>query len=334
MKLIKSERGIKLPLIYYAENEAEWAKIPPGIPFIRGSSLEYGSIVKTLEFEILLKSALATGLDFNWEKLLREQGFEELYFDGLAYSENIEGEYSELGDYEIPTVKTTVKKLVSGLPISYVVDLEVLKNLEIIPTFLQDIERAIEINIHNGYKFNPLSYNKKLGLPIGDLEMNTSKKNLIIIDISSSIPKSISKTILALAKTMSIQFYADLLITGSKSTLYEYDNVDSLNITTIYSENGGGNDQTYFRELVSSEYRDYGTVIAFGDNHNPGMNWDNEYNVGNNYIREKQGKELCKWEVESIISFHTTSSSHIAGYAKWFDTDDVTFMENWVTYFN
>ena len=345
MKLLESEKGIKIPLIYFVENESEIAKIPVGIPFIRGSSEDYSAIVQTIEFEILYKSALETGLDFKWFDILDANGFDNIYYDSMAFSERIIDEDSDFifkelegtsvdKDTAIATVDTTIKKVINEVYASYVVDLEMLKELEIIPTFLTDIEKAIEINIHNGYKFNSNLFNKKLGLPIGELEVSESKKNLIIIDISSSIPKSISKTILALSKTMSSQFYADLLITGSKSTLYEYDEVDSLNINKVYSDNGMDNDQVEFRKLVETDYRSYGTVICFGDNHSPGMSWSNAWNKCTKDIPLIKGKELCKWEVDSIISFHTTSEKDIAGYAEWFTCSDITYMKKWVTYFN
>lgn len=335
IKLITSKRGVKLPLIYFVEREADIVEIPVGIPFIRGHECEYENIVQTLEFEILLKSALETGLDISWFQVLEENGFHKVIKEALACTTREVAESGDLSDIVLVTEELTIKKIIDkNIYASYVVDLEVLKNLEIIPTFLKDIEKAIEINIHNGFKFNSNLYNKKLGLPLGTLEVSETKKNLIIIDISSSIPKSISKTILALSKTMASQFYADLLITGSKSTLYEYNDIDNLNVNTIYSENGTDNDQIYFRKLLSDDYRKYDTVIVFGDDHSPSRGWNNAYNKRTDYITLEKGKELCKWEVESIISFHTQTNKRLAGYADWFDCKNIEYMSNWVKYFN
>ena len=44
---------------------------------------------------------------------------------------------------------------------SYVVDIDKLKELELIPSFLDDISKAIEINIFNSYKFDETVFNKK-----------------------------------------------------------------------------------------------------------------------------------------------------------------------------
>ena len=345
MKLLTSKRGIELPVVFYAESMKDLTDIPVGVPFIRGSEDEYEAIVMALEFEILLKSARATGLKIDWLRILEENGFKGGYKEGVACStffspeellraeELVESGMSlEELDSELSIKKITPKKLANRMLGSYVVDLEVLKSLDIIPTFLKDIEKAIGVNIHNGYKFNPVLYNKRLGLPLGVMEHSETMRNLIIIDISGSVPRSISSTILALSKTMSSQYYADLLITGSKSTLYSYEEVDSLDTSTIYEENGKDNDQVYFKKLVS-EGRKYNTAIVFGDNDSPSHPWRNSFNRRTRHIKTEEGKELCKWEVENIISFHTHEVSKLAGYAEWFTCDNIKYMKDWATYF-
>jgi hypothetical protein len=47
-------------------------------------------------------------------------------------------------------------------------------------------------------------------------------------------------------KNLAENFFADILITGSKTTLYDYAELDKLNIDTIYQENGTDNDQIFF----------------------------------------------------------------------------------------
>jgi hypothetical protein len=174
-------------------------------------------------------------------------------------------------------------------------------------------------------------YNKKLDLCAGGVELNTPEKNLIIIDISGSIPIAISKAILLLSKTMATQFYADLLITGSKSTLYDYTEIDSIDVATIYNENGMDNDRVYFQKIVS-QYRKYNTVICFGDEDSPTTCWCNAYNKRLKAMTVEEGKAINKFEVKRILSFHTKSHKTIAKYASWFICDDIKFEENWVTY--
>jgi hypothetical protein len=60
---------------------------------------------------------------------------------------------------------------------------------------------------------------------------------------------------LALAKNLAESFYADIMITGSKSTLYTYENIYELDINTVYSENGMGNDQAVFKKLVTEDVK-------------------------------------------------------------------------------
>jgi hypothetical protein len=168
----------------------------------------------------------------------------------------------------------------------------------------------------------------------GSLDLVSPDKNLIIIDISGSIPKAVSTTCLALSKSLAETFYADLLITGSKSTLYAYENLYELDVTTIYDENEMDNDQVWFKKLLTSDIKNYKTAIVFGDNHHPGFKWSNTYNVGTIPISDEDGKKMCKWKVDKIISFHTTSHNQIAGYARWFDTKDVEYIKDWVKYLN
>lgn len=321
MKLLQSKR-MKLPLIYLSEKK-DLDQIPMGIPYIIAREKDYDKIVRMLEYEILLKSALATGLPFKWDLLLRENGFTDPHFIAEADSNG------EISPGEWSTSKDISDIIADS---SYVVDIEYIKNLKLLPTwFCEVIEEGIKINILNTILYNPNLYNKKLGLMTGGVDLTTPEKNLIIIDISGSIPTSISNSMLLLSKTMSTSFYADLLITGSKSTIYNYDTVDSLDIDSIYRENGMDNDQKVFMGLLK-EYKKYDTVIVFGDNHSPLQAWRNEYNKGTKDLNLEEAKNLCKWDVKRVYSFHTTSNDGLAGYGVCFNTTDVVKMKNWVKY--
>lgn len=215
---------------------------------------------------------------------------------------------------------------------SVYVDVRKIKDLNLFPLWLDKIEDAISTNIHNFAVYNPNMYNKKLEGMYGSLDLVSPDRNLIIIDISGSIPKAVSTTCLALGKNLAESFYTDLLITGSKSTLYSYENLHELDVKTIYEENGMDNDQVYFKKLVSSEVKSYKTAIVFGDNHCPGYVWNNKYNIDTRTISDADGKKICKWKVDKIISFHTGSSYELAGYARWFDTKNIEYIKNWVEY--
>lgn len=343
MKLLKSKK-LSLPLVYFISDRSEIKEVPVGVPFIYGDSLREKDLVRILEYEVLYQAALKSGYPFNFKKILKDNGYEDI--ESFGYSHPAYMEYATEGlydlgeDFDVDSSLSALDGKEEGVFKKYMkdsavyVDILKLKELNVFPLWLDKIEEAIHTNIHNFATYNPNMYNKKLEGMYGGLELASPNKNLIIIDISGSIPKGVSSTCLALAKNLSETFYADLMITGSKSTLYPYESISDLNIETIYEENGGGNDQVYFRKIVEAEERTYKTAIVFGDNHSPCQDWSNEYNEGATTISKEDGKKLCKWKIDKLISFHTTNSTHrpIAGYADWFSPIETEHVEDWVKY--
>lgn len=331
MKLIQSNK-LSLPIVYLINNHSELSTLPYGIPFIVGDcEKEYNDYVRLLEFEVLLRSALASGLPFKWQKILEDNGYKNLYTT-LAFSETcvyINDESSISIDKTLNPVEksSTISEFIAD--ISYQVDLECLKGLKIIPVwFSEKIEDAIKSNILSSITWNPSLYNKKLDNVTGDISLTNQNRNLIIIDISASIPKSIAKACLLLSKTMSTQFYADLLITGARSGLFDYTEVDNLDVNQVYKDYGQSNECKDFRAILS-EYKVYDNVIVFGDNHTPLDSWS-----GEKKISVKQAKEICKFKVNKIFSFHTTEFNKLAGYAEMFDCSNIENIQNWVKYLN
>ena len=330
MELLQSKK-MNIPLVYLVENDKELSTIPLGVPFIRASKKDYNEIVKMLEFQILLKSALATGLPFNWEEILKDNGYEDLY-KATAYSQSC----VYINDDSSITVDTTIEKVTPSstitefiADISYQVDIEVLKELKVIPTwFSSKIEDAIKSNILSSITWNPVLYNKKLDNTSGSITLSTPDRNLIIIDISGSIPKSIAKACLLLSKTMVTQFFADLIITGTRSGLFDYTEVDNLDIDQVYTDYGQNNECKDFRAIVS-QHRNYDNVIVFGDFDTPLDDWKKE-----KAISKKQAYEICNFKVNKIYSFHTTSNDTLAGYADMFDCSNVEHIKSWVTDLN
>lgn len=323
IKLIQSSR-IKIPIVYLTETEEDIKELPIGIPFIRGHIKDYDKYVKTMEWEVLWKSMVESKFKLKWEKLLEDNGFECYNRFQIARSREEDGKDGATFILPDKSIGEFLKE------VSYKVDIEVLRSLHLLPYWFDIIEDTINVNLANTVVYNPTLYTKKLGLPLGGFELPEMQKNVIIIDISGSIPKAISSNILIFAKTFAELFYADVLITGSISKLYDYNQLDSLDIETIYNECGLDNDQVYFEKIVS-EPRTYKSAIVFGDNHNPSMKWN-----GKKDINQDEGKKICKWKIGELISLHTSSNSDIAGYARWFDipTDRVQIIENWVKYLN
>lgn len=336
MELLLSKK-FRLPTVYFIVDRKDIKKLPAGVPFIFGDKETKPQIIRILEFEILYQKALATGLPFNFREILEDAGYKDLkrfWYNNTIYVDYATGKDIEEDYFKEIEVRgkddTLFKKFIKDA--SAYVDIKKIKNLNVFPLWLDKIEEAVKTNIHNFAVYNPNMYNKKLEGMYGSLDLVAPDRNLIIIDISGSILKSVSTTCLALAKSLAETFYADLLITGSKSTLYSYENLHELNIHTIYEENGMDNDQVYFKKLVTSEEKTYKTAIVFGDNHHPGSTWYNIYNENTKTISDKDGKKLCKWAVDKVLSFHTTSSVHIAGYARWFNAKEVENISGWVKY--
>lgn len=333
MKLLQSKR-LKLPSVYFVTDREKIKEIPPGVPFIFGEPKTEPFLIRILEYEVLYQKAIQSGYPFNFKKILTDNGFIDIqnfdYTFGDApiiefSSENWDDEVDVDKDYSLSGNSDQFKAYVRDS--SAMVDVSVLKKLKVFPVWLDKIEDAVHTNIHNFAVFNNNMYNKKLEGMYGGLELTSPNKNLIIIDISGSIPKAVSTTCLTLSKNLAETFYADLLITGSKSILYPYEEIHTLDIQTIY-EMGMNNDQKYFKELLSREEKHYKTAIVFGDNDHPGYDWCNE----DSSITDEDGKKLCKWKIYKLISFHTKNAEDLAGYSRWFEPKETEKIKDWVKY--
>jgi hypothetical protein len=338
MELLTSKK-FRLPILYFITDREDIKKLPVGVPFIYGDSKIKNQIIQILEFEILYQKALSTGLPFNFKQILLDAGYKDLqdfWYNHTVYIDYATGEDVSAGYFgEISPIHKDKSLFESFIRDSAVyVDIRRIKDLQVFPLWLDKIEEAVRTNIHNFAVYNPNMYNKKLEGVYGSLDLVAPDRNLIIIDISGSIPKGVSTTCLTLSKNLAETFYADLLITGSKSTLYTYEELHKLDVVTIYEENGMDNDQVYFKRLVTGEPKSYKTAIVFGDNHHPGSRWRNDYNINTGTISDERGKKMCKWTVDKVISFHTSSSEEIAGYARWFSPKEVEKIDKWVKYLN
>ena len=86
------------------------------------------------------------------------------------------------------------------------------------------------------------------------------------------------------------------------------------------------NEGNCFKQLLS-EPKEYGTAVVFGDNDHPGY-------YASKRISDADGKKLCKWKVDKIISLHKDSDTTLAGYARWFNVpeENITYVKDWVKY--
>ena len=334
MELLTSKK-FKLPTLYFLTNREEIKELPIGIPFIMGNETDKAYFIQLLEWEVLYQRAVQSGLPFNWEKILKDNGYKPIYgphgfpvfFD---YKESdVDYDKIEADIIDLSSIKEDngdFKQYINDC--TAIIDTNKLKDLKVFPVWLDKIEKAIETNIHNFAIYNPNMYNKKLEGMYGALEFTSPSRNLIICDISGSMTKSIATFILLYSKTMAETFYADILVTGGISVVYPYELIHTLDVDKVYTEVGRGNEGDIFKTLLSEE-KTYKTAIVFGDNDHPG-------GYASRKISDADGKKLCKWKIDKVISFHRTSNTDLAGYARWFNvsTGNIEKISNWVKYLN
>ena len=332
MKLLTSKR-FKLPTLYFLTTREEIKDIPIGIPFLYGNKNDEKYFIQLLEWEVLYQRAIKTGLPFNWEKILKDNGYtpvrgpqgHPVFFD---YKES-DVNYDEItaNIIDLSSIKEDNGDFATYInDCTAVIDTNKLKDLKVFPIWLDKIEKAIETNIHNFAVYNPNMYNKKLEGMYGSLDLVSPNRNLIICDISGSMTKSIATFILLYSKTMAETFYADILVTGGISIVYPYELIHTLNVDKVYTEVGRGNEGDIFKKLVAEE-KHYKCAIIFGDNDHPGS-------YASVQTSDADGKKLCKWKVEKVISFHKDSNTDLAGYSRWFSPKEVEKISNWVRYLN
>lgn len=194
--------------------------------------------------------------------------------------------------------------------LSSCVDLEVLQRLRLMPAFIGDILDCVKINVGSGMHWRE-GYNKRLGIPVGRFDSSSQLPNLIILDVSASIPRGISATMISLVDTLRTQLSADLIITSANSRFYPMGSElpDPQRIRDIF---GYGNESKEFNAILSTNIRGrhYGHVISFGDNDTP------TYDGGYRGSRVNLEGTI----VEHVHHYHTgcwAEPRPKTGYAKW-----------------
>lgn len=358
MKKLTSKRGIPIPRLYFVTDVSEISSIPKGVPYFYGAPHVEDALVEILEYEVLFQKAIASGLPLNFKQILEREGYRGIEHGskrGLDVCTSIGlNDGQDIKTNQLRHNKSDFSQIVRDG--NFYVDIGLIKNLNIFPTWMTVLEEAISANIHKFATFDTNMYNKKLEGMYGGIRLESPSRNLIIIDISGSIPRSISKTILVLAQNMALAFYADLMITGSTTTLYEYERIGELDTRRVYDENDTDNDQTNFLKIITESEKKYSSLIVFGDEDYPGHQWNNskqDYSTLRT-IGYNEGRKLNKWKVDQIINFHVDEGRYnryltnedgslnwgsdgkvkdrVAGYGIWFNKDgnEVVHIEKWV----
>ena len=307
-------KRVELPAIFLIENEDDFKALPKGLPYIIGVQSELKFITIFLEFQVLYRSCVKTGMPIKWLDCLKK----------IGYGNNIrEYTLSSGGTYwsSDTTSGSKVLQLDDFIEEQYIVDFDKLSALKILPVWLDDIRASVEANIIDEVIFDPTAFNKQLGMNIGYGNVKHNMKNLLILDVSGSIPTGVVMTITNLAKLMSKKFYADVMITGGKTFMINYEDVQNSDIIETARLAGRNNEGEMYKAIVE-EHKEYNTVIAFGDNDEP--------------IRFGSFGELKpNFKIETIYSLHTNrGSEEVVGYAKHLSARTTHKVKDWVNTIN
>jgi hypothetical protein len=333
MKLLESKKGIHLPDIVFVTDKNDIKGIPLLVPYIYAPASAEDNIVRILEYKVLYESLMKSGLEFDFKKLLRMAGFDDL-IDWAYNNPSLQDYFTDpesmikvnvVADNEVIEREESFDDMIKDENVY--VDMETLLYLQIMPSFVARIEENISQSLNTYFDFNAEAYNKKMNLCSGIFQENIVKKNLFVIDVSASIPKGVTAMTLSFVSHLATKFYADVLITGGKSHLFPLETLDGKTADDLFKDNYFGNEAEMFRALVTGDVRTYGTCIVFGDNHSPCDAWG-----GCKSISRDDAKKICTWTVDHLICFHTDNDDTVPGYADFFDYKTKEHISDWVDY--
>lgn len=257
----------------------------------------------------------------NWEPTQSEDeldmsGFAEEDEDGVLTETSVacgsERLFSDDGSHELVVCHNLDIEDYIGDMSSYV-NIEMLQRLRLMPAFLGNILDCVKLNIGSGLYWRE-GYNKRLGIPVGRFNSSGQLPNLIILDVSGSIPRGISATMISLVDTLRTQLSADLIITSSHSRFYPMGS-ELPKPQRIRDMFGYGNEASDFFGILAKNIcgRHYGHVFSFGDNDCPEY-----YKI----YGDREMPSLAGTIVEHVHHYHT--GTHLCGetkvktgYAKW-----------------
>lgn len=190
------------------------------------------------------------------------------------------------------------------------VNVEQLQALGMLPAFMSDVADAIRTNLLSSMRWRD-GWNKRLGCALGDFSVGDKAPNLIILDISRSIPSGISSTMLQLIDTLRGQAEADLIVTGGSSYYWPAD-AELPSPEWIRANIDRNNEAVMFYRILKERLagRHFGNVISFGDNDAPAKF---------QYTMAGRENDSCAVgiQVDRVMHFHTWRPRTMTGYAEW-----------------
>lgn len=212
-----------------------------------------------------------------------------------------------------------------------VVNIEELQALHMLPAFLDDIATCVRKNIYSMEWWE--GYNKKRRAPVGNFNHGNEADNLIILDVSASIPRGIAMTMLTLIDTLRTAANADLIITSNISKYYPL-GTELPSPEDLRKEFGPGNEARMFNDILRKHIkgRTFGNVISFGDNDCPSNR------CYNNDDKELTSMDMTGTKINKVWNYHTGhgydwGNRKTTGYARWCtelcNAESEEFNTNW-----
>lgn len=343
--------SLPLPEIYVVRDSSE-AKI------CRAKHLPY--IIWDEDYELLVKLVLLPSLmklfpDIRWPEVLdikdriddapfimdgeRSEASEEHHqsYAGGAPDDGANQPAAQIddrsfGECDPDAGKCKLEDAIGDL--SAYVDIEMLSRLGLLPKWLDTVKDAVRKDL-DSYDWES-GYNKKLGMCCGTFEPASNGRNLLIIDVSHSIPAGIAATMLSLADTLRGMMNADLIITGATSGWYPMED-DLPTAVELRLLHGRSNEGIMFNKILHDHVlgRDWENVVAFGDNDHPD-HFLSDHDMHKIFGKDKEcitrdpmivrnDKKLAAiyrrcgtTRIGKVYSFHTWNQSDmIVGYARW-----------------
>jgi hypothetical protein len=183
------------------------------------------------------------------------------------------------------------------------VDIDALQKLGLLPKFVGDVTDCIKKNLSQSMRWTE-GYTKKLGFPLGRFNCKSELPNLVIIDVSASIPDGIAATMLTLADTLRSQCNAELIITSRRSGYYPQGS-ELPKPQTLRDYYGRCNESREFWGIIEKHIagREFGHVISFGDDDWPGT--------------VPGFCDIAGTKVHAVHHYHTWKPRTETGYARW-----------------
>ena len=190
----------------------------------------------------------------------------------------------------------------------------------LLPKWLLDIGESIRANL-SSYVYNDC-YNRKLGAYLGEYALTDERPNLIVLDVSGSIPRGISFTMVGLIQTLCSQNNADLIINSGVSQWWPHN--EPLDIDKIARVIGGCNEARQFYSILEEHVlgKKWGNVIGFGDYDSPCRHSYKTTGI------VPSDAAFAGTEIGCAIGYHT-SCKEMPGYLRWVkqcNTQEVKFM--------